>query len=358
MAPYGTPPNGNAMPQQIVFSHAQPVVQASNLQVVAGPNGSFTLQAVPTQPNTQGGYMLNAQGFAQPQQTFLAYNQHGGVPSQSPHMLQPQLVQAPSPAQFFMHMHAGNSGAGSTLHPAQQGFAASPMHQAPPQMIQTPTGQHLFMSSALHASPPPPPPPPAMHPQMQQHAVLPAPSGMTPSSTGALRKRSKKSKKAQLTPRSQAAKELAQRQKELEKASKGGKPFDEEPFELDPAKKQLIVNFVSQTVSDEEFRSLFTPFGELAASRIIYDKHTHRSKGYGFVYFKKGEDAIAAIKALNGIEMHAKALKVGYATPQRPNPPEDDAEDGDGVGLGAEADTSTTDADDESDREDADAALQ
>jgi RNA recognition motif-containing protein len=109
--------------------------------------------------------------------------------------------------------------------------------------------------------------------------------------------------------------------KEREAACKGGKPFSEEPVELDPSKKQLIVNFVSQSVSDAEFAQLFEQFGTLSASRIIYDKHTHRSKGYGFVYFKHGEDAMGAIKHLNGMEVYQKLLKVGYAHPQRPTPP-------------------------------------
>jgi len=324
------PPGSNGM-QHVVFSHAPPVVQTAgnSLQMVAGPNGSYTFQAIPSPvgpPQGGGTYVMSHPGgnggYAQagPQQatTYVAYPS----PQSPPHLMPspPHIMQAPSPAQFFMQMHSGNSGSNSGM--AQPQYASSvPQHVPSSQILAS--NQHMFVSSSVLSSPPPPPSTSHVQsvPGVHSAGVLSMPPlGSTPSS----RKRGKKAKKAPLTPRSQAAKEQAQRQKELEKASKGGKPFDEEPFELDVAKKQLIVNFVSQTVSDEEFKSLFTSFGELAASRIIYDKHTHRSKGYGFVYFKKGEDAIAAIKALNGVELHAKSLKVGYATPQRPSPPDDE----------------------------------
>lgn len=124
-----------------------------------------------------------------------------------------------------------------------------------------------------------------------------------------------------LTPRSQALKDHDAKEREEEKANRGGRPFAEEPFELDNTKKQLIVNFLSHAVTEAEFTQVFSQFGPISAARIIYDKHTNRSKGYGFVYFKNGDDAIKAILELNGVDIHSKLIKVSYATPQRPTPP-------------------------------------
>ncbi|CUI14161.1 RNA-binding protein, putative [Bodo saltans] len=152
-------------------------------------------------------------------------------------------------------------------------------------------------------------------------------------------KRSKKRKDVVLTPRSQAQKEKEAKEREEEKAGRGGKPFSEEPFELDSTKKQLIVNFLSHAVTETEFTQIFSQFGVISAARIIYDKHTNRSKGYGFVYFKSGDDAIKAILDLNGMEVHSKFIKVSYATPQRPTPPNTPRGDG--------ADASITGAEDD-----------
>ena len=102
-------------------------------------------------------------------------------------------------------------------------------------------------------------------------------------------------------------------------SARSGKPFDEEPFELDPSKKQLIVNFLSTQVQEEEFHQIFEQFGPLTVSRVIRDKHTNRPKGYGFVYFCFGEDAIRAIKSLNGFQVYDRRIKVSYADPQRPD---------------------------------------
>ncbi len=99
---------------------------------------------------------------------------------------------------------------------------------------------------------------------------------------------------------------------------KGGKPFAEAPIYLDYSKRQLIVNFVSQQVTDDEFRDMFAQFGTISAVRIIYDKQSHRSKGYGFVYYSSGEDGAMAIQKMNGFELYGKCIKVGYAVPQRP----------------------------------------
>lgn len=78
----------------------------------------------------------------------------------------------------------------------------------------------------------------------------------------------------------------------------------------------LIVNYLPQHVSEEKLRELFAPFGELVHVKLMLDKVTQSSMGYGFVKFAKPESAAAAIDALNGRQMDQKKLRVGYSHPR------------------------------------------
>lgn len=63
--------------------------------------------------------------------------------------------------------------------------------------------------------------------------------------------------------------------------------------------------------------SIFRQFGEVADTKIIYDKITWESRGFGFVTFKKKEDGLKAIEALNGKELVGKKLSVEEAVEKR-----------------------------------------
>lgn len=93
---------------------------------------------------------------------------------------------------------------------------------------------------------------------------------------------------------------------------------------IDPADdkgpKQLIVNYIAPNVTEFELRALFEQFGPVDTARIIYDKHSGGTKGFGFIYFVYSEHAAKAIKYLQGFELYGKYLRVGYAVPQRPPP--------------------------------------
>ncbi len=64
---------------------------------------------------------------------------------------------------------------------------------------------------------------------------------------------------------------------------------------------------------------LFSPYGEVISARIIRDRETKRSKGYGFVEMKD-EDGEKAIAALNGAEHMGRTINVEVATSQRREP--------------------------------------
>merc|ERR1719348_2793150 len=68
---------------------------------------------------------------------------------------------------------------------------------------------------------------------------------------------------------------------------------------IEESKTNLIVNYLPQTMSQDEIRSLFSSIGELESCKLIRDKPTGQSLGYGFVNYKRAEDAEKAINTLN-----------------------------------------------------------
>ncbi|XP_025110595.1 ELAV-like protein 3 isoform X3 [Pomacea canaliculata] len=81
------------------------------------------------------------------------------------------------------------------------------------------------------------------------------------------------------------------------------------------SKTNLIVNYLPQTMSQDEIRSLFASIGELESCKLIRDKPTGQSLGYGFVNYKRPEDADKAINTLNGLRLQNKTIKVSLARP-------------------------------------------
>lgn len=79
------------------------------------------------------------------------------------------------------------------------------------------------------------------------------------------------------------------------------------------AARNLIVNYVPDRMSDEEFRAIFEQFGEVESARLILDRQSQTRRGYGFVMFKNSVDAGKAIAGLNGFQVYNKRLKVEYA---------------------------------------------
>ncbi len=81
------------------------------------------------------------------------------------------------------------------------------------------------------------------------------------------------------------------------------------------AQTNLIVNYLPQTMSEEEVRNLFSQIGPILSCKLIKDKNTSLSLGYAFVNYAETEDAEKAIQQLNGLPLHNKTIKVSYARP-------------------------------------------
>lgn len=69
-------------------------------------------------------------------------------------------------------------------------------------------------------------------------------------------------------------------------------------------------------MKDDELLSLFSEFGEVMSSKIITDKFTQRSRGFGFVEMPNDEEANAAIAGLNGRDVMGLELRVNEARPR------------------------------------------
>jgi RNA recognition motif-containing protein len=81
-------------------------------------------------------------------------------------------------------------------------------------------------------------------------------------------------------------------------------------------KMNIYVGNLSWGLKDQDLANLFTPFGEVASAKIVMDKFTQRSKGFGFVEMPNDEQAQAAIAQLNGSEVEGRNLVVNESRPK------------------------------------------
>jgi RNA recognition motif-containing protein len=72
------------------------------------------------------------------------------------------------------------------------------------------------------------------------------------------------------------------------------------------------------SATEQQLSDLFAAHGAVASARIITDKFTGQSRGFGFVEMSSDSEAQAAITALNGSEMGGRTLTVNEARPQEP----------------------------------------
>ncbi len=78
---------------------------------------------------------------------------------------------------------------------------------------------------------------------------------------------------------------------------------------------KLYVGNLSYSVNDSTLKELFQPFGNIESARVISDRDSGQSKGFGFVEMADA-DAQKAMSALNGRDQDGRALKVNEAKPQ------------------------------------------
>jgi len=70
-------------------------------------------------------------------------------------------------------------------------------------------------------------------------------------------------------------------------------------------------------MTDDDLRDVFSPFGEVSSAKIIMDRETGRSKGFGFVTMADDSAAETAIEQLNGTEIEGRAIRVNHSSTER-----------------------------------------
>ncbi|MDR1764445.1 MAG: RNA-binding protein [Dysgonamonadaceae bacterium] len=78
----------------------------------------------------------------------------------------------------------------------------------------------------------------------------------------------------------------------------------------------IFVAGLSFKANDADLANIFEEYGEVSSARVITDRMSGRSKGYGFVVIEDEEAASRAINELNGAEIDGRALSVSEARPR------------------------------------------
>ena len=78
----------------------------------------------------------------------------------------------------------------------------------------------------------------------------------------------------------------------------------------------IYVGNLPYSVTDEDLRDAFSAYGQVDSARVITDRDSGRSKGFGFVEMESSSEAEAAIQALNGQDMQGRVLTVNESRPR------------------------------------------
>jgi RNA recognition motif-containing protein len=81
-------------------------------------------------------------------------------------------------------------------------------------------------------------------------------------------------------------------------------------------KMNIYVGNLSWNLKDQDLSNLFASYGEVVSAKIVNDKFTNRSKGFGFVEMANDDQAQAAIAALNGSEVDGRNIVVNESRPK------------------------------------------
>ncbi len=82
----------------------------------------------------------------------------------------------------------------------------------------------------------------------------------------------------------------------------------------------IYVGNLPYRMTEDELREAFAAYGEVTSARVITDRESGRSKGFGFVEMSDNSDAQTAIDELNGKEMQGRPLRVNEARPRENRP--------------------------------------
>lgn len=86
------------------------------------------------------------------------------------------------------------------------------------------------------------------------------------------------------------------------------------------ATQNLFIGSLAYATTDDTLKAHFEQIGPVASARVITDRDSGRSKGFGFVEFENDDDNQKAVDQLNGKELDGRAINVSLARPKEDRP--------------------------------------
>lgn len=83
----------------------------------------------------------------------------------------------------------------------------------------------------------------------------------------------------------------------------------------------IYVGNLSYQATDEDLRAAFEPFGQVTTARVIKDRETGRSRGFGFVEMPNADEARKAVAGVNNQDVAGRPVRVNEARPRDDGPP-------------------------------------
>ena len=80
---------------------------------------------------------------------------------------------------------------------------------------------------------------------------------------------------------------------------------------------KLFVGSLPWAANDDDLQKAFSAHGKVLSAKVVTDKETRRSRGFGFVEYETESEATAAIQALNGSELKGRNIIVSEAKPKK-----------------------------------------
>jgi len=80
---------------------------------------------------------------------------------------------------------------------------------------------------------------------------------------------------------------------------------------------KLFVGGLSWSTTDKELREAFEAYGSVTEAKVIKERDSGRSRGFGFVTFENEDDATAAVDAMNDTELDGRNIRVDFAHDKR-----------------------------------------
>lgn len=81
---------------------------------------------------------------------------------------------------------------------------------------------------------------------------------------------------------------------------------------------KIFVGSLAYTATDDDLAAFFAEAGTVVSAKVIMDRETNRSKGFGFVEMGSDEEAKAAVESLNGKDLSGRPVALSEARPQAP----------------------------------------